>query len=118
MFSANHCKMNGVNEMFFPEFKAYLKSRYNVSLEDSIIPQIKKIVQTTLLAAKDQMQTLENSPYKSFNVFGYDFMIDEDLNPRLIEVNTNPCFESFWGVSDSTSKISIVSTTAIRQDFA
>lgn len=26
-------------------------------------------------------------------VFGYDFIIDESLNPWLIEVNTNPCLE-------------------------
>mmetsp|Transcript_3788 Transcript_3788/g.6469 ORF Transcript_3788/g.6469 Transcript_3788/m.6469 type:complete len:107 (+) Transcript_3788:78-398(+) len=29
----------------------------------------------------------------SFEVFGYDFMIDEDMKPWLIEVNTNPCLE-------------------------
>ena len=26
-------------------------------------------------------------------IFGYDYMIDEDLKVYLIEVNTNPCFE-------------------------
>jgi hypothetical protein len=31
--------------------------------------------------------------HHSFELFGYDFMIDEDLNVRLIEVNTNPCLE-------------------------
>lgn len=29
----------------------------------------------------------------SWEIFGYDFMIDEDMNPWLIEVNTNPCLE-------------------------
>ena len=29
----------------------------------------------------------------SFEIYGYDFMIDEDMNPWMIEVNTNPCFE-------------------------
>jgi len=29
----------------------------------------------------------------SFEIFGYDFMIDEDFKPWLIEVNTNPCLE-------------------------
>ena len=28
-----------------------------------------------------------------FELFGYDFLIDEDLGVWLIEVNTNPCLE-------------------------
>ena len=28
-----------------------------------------------------------------FELFGYDFMLDEDFNVWLIEVNTNPCIE-------------------------
>lgn len=28
-----------------------------------------------------------------FELFGYDFIIDEDFNLWLIEVNTNPCIE-------------------------
>jgi hypothetical protein len=30
----------------------------------------------------------------SFEIFGYDFMLDEDFRLRLIEVNTNPCLET------------------------
>jgi len=26
-------------------------------------------------------------------IFGYDFMVDKNLRPWLIEVNTNPCLE-------------------------
>lgn len=29
----------------------------------------------------------------TFELLGYDFIIDEDLNTVLIEVNTNPCLE-------------------------
>ena len=29
----------------------------------------------------------------TFEVFGYDFMIDDDLKLKLIEVNTNPSIE-------------------------
>jgi len=34
-----------------------------------------------------------NRRHCTFEIFGYDFMIDEDLKPWLIEVNTNPCLE-------------------------
>jgi hypothetical protein len=29
----------------------------------------------------------------TFELFGYDFILDEDFNVWLIEVNTNPCLE-------------------------
>jgi hypothetical protein len=35
-------------------------------------------------------------PYRRkhcFEMFGYDFILDEDFNVWLIEVNTNPCIE-------------------------
>ena len=28
-----------------------------------------------------------------FELFGYDFILDQDFNVWLIEVNTNPCIE-------------------------
>jgi len=29
----------------------------------------------------------------TFELFGYDFIVDDDFNLWLIEVNTNPCIE-------------------------
>jgi D-alanine-D-alanine ligase-like ATP-grasp enzyme len=30
-----------------------------------------------------------------FELLGFDFMVDEDLNTYLIEVNTNPCLSTY-----------------------
>ena len=32
--------------------------------------------------------------HHSFEIFGYDFMLDHDFKVYLIEVNTNPCIET------------------------
>jgi tubulin monoglycylase TTLL3/8 len=34
-----------------------------------------------------------NRRVHSFEIFGFDFMIDEDFTVQLIEANTNPCLE-------------------------
>jgi hypothetical protein len=52
---------------------------------------MKKIVTDTLRAVYGKVD-----PYRRkncFEVFGYDFMIDENFRLYLIECNTNPCFE-------------------------
>lgn len=56
-------------------------------VEKSILPLIEKTMQSARV-------TLNKSNRKyCFEIFGYDFMIDNELKPWLIEVNTNPCLE-------------------------
>jgi len=49
------------------------------------------MVQDTIKAVSRKVDP--NRLNNTFEIFGYDFMIDEDMNPWMIEVNTNPCFE-------------------------
>jgi hypothetical protein len=49
---------------------------------------MKDLVIDTILAVKDQLNP--NHRKNHFELFGYDFMIDEDYRVWLIEVNTNP----------------------------
>jgi len=52
---------------------------------------MKNMVQDTIKAVSRKVDP--NRLNNTFEIFGYDFMIDEDMNPWMIEVNTNPCFE-------------------------
>ena len=48
------------------------------------------LVVSVAAAAEEMKQTSIN---KSFELLGYDFMIDADFKSYLIEINSNPCLE-------------------------
>lgn len=52
---------------------------------------MQEIVVKTFNAVRKQIDP--NHRKYSFELFGYDFILDEDFNQWLIEVNTNPCIE-------------------------
>ena len=54
--------------------------------EKQIQPMIKRIVVWSLQSAQDMVGQRKNS----VELYGYDFMIDEQLNPWLIEINSSP----------------------------
>ena len=59
---------------------------YGKTWENFFLPQINRIVKKVLRQSADQM---ESRP-QSFELFGFDFAIDKDLNLWLIEVNMSP----------------------------
>jgi len=54
----------------------------NISLEKHIIPRMKDIVIDTYLSSENKNKEKE----KSFELLGYDFLIDEDFRVWLLEV--------------------------------
>jgi tubulin--tyrosine ligase len=79
------------NEMFFRDFAAFLESSTKFTLRDDIMPQIKRIVKSTLVAGKPIMEGIDGvDDYKSFMFFGFDFMVDSDGQVSLLEVNGAP----------------------------
>merc|ERR1712125_230232 len=47
------------------------------SLDTHILPQIEAQIVYSLLAVKGQMDVQDNAAYHCFNLFGYDFMLDD-----------------------------------------
>jgi hypothetical protein len=58
---------------------------------DQIFPEIKRLSKLSIASVASQFALTDIN--KSFELFGYDYMIREDLSPVLIELNTNPCLE-------------------------
>jgi hypothetical protein len=52
---------------------------------------MKKLAADTIKATYQQIDANRN--LHSFELFGYDFMVDDNQKVWLIEVNTNPCLE-------------------------
>ena len=80
------------NKLSYVEFQKYLDT-VNIKCDfvKDIVPRMKQLTADTLRAVSRKVDP--NRKSSSFEIYGYDFMIDEDLNVWLIEVNTNPCFE-------------------------
>ncbi len=80
------------NEIPFKDLqKQFDDQGLNINFKKMIYPKICKIVRITAGAAKSKINILNRK--NCFEIFGYDFMIDEQYNPFLIEINTNPGFE-------------------------
>ena len=90
--SDDYGKFESGNKLSYADFQKYLDSiDVKCNIVKEIVPQLKKIATDTIKAVSRKLDP--HRRHNTFEIFGYDFMIDEDLMPWLIEVNTNPCLE-------------------------
>ena len=92
--AVNYGDFEDGNQLSFSRFQQYIDEHYHdrkVSVHEDLVPQMHEIVLKTFNAVR---KTIDPNRRKfSFELFGYDFILDEDFNQWLIEVNTNPCLE-------------------------
>jgi Tubulin-tyrosine ligase family len=88
-------KFENGNKLSFEELQESISRDYPGSpsniVASTIFPKIKELCQFSVQAAADEMSKTDMA--KSFELLGYDYMIDVDFNPILIEINSNPCLE-------------------------
>ena len=71
----------------FIEYLKKIDSQYDeMTWENYFLPQIDTVVKNTLQQMSD---VIDNRP-NSFELFGFDFVVDKDLKIWLIEVNMSP----------------------------
>lgn len=79
------------NTVMFNEFQQYLNEtfpEYNLTLEEHFLPRMKDIIIDCFLSVRWKMNP--NRRKGVFELFGFDFLLDEDFRVWLIEINTNP----------------------------
>jgi hypothetical protein len=87
------------NEISFKEFQELLNSQgANYSVKQQLYPKLKNIIKLSIMSVRYKIN-MRNRKY-CYEVFGYDFIIDENFTPYLLEINTNP------GLEDSSPLIS------------
>ena len=81
------------NEIPFYDFQYELDIKHSSkNFKKDIYPKIVRIVRLTGGAAKKGKMNFMG--FKNcFEIFGYDFILDENYNPYLLEINSNPGLE-------------------------
>jgi len=84
------------------QFAQYMAETYQEEgvYENKIQPQVKQGIIGSIMAARDMVVHRENS----HEMFGYDFMVDTNLNVWLIEVNSSPSMEHSTHVTEKLVK--------------
>ena len=102
-YNNNFQKFEKGNEVPFYDFQKFLDENYpekNYKLKSDLMTKIKEIIYLTLRSVKEKID--KNKRNYQFEIFGYDFMLDENFNVFLIEINTNP------GLEESSPWIKII----------
>ena len=92
--SADYGKYENGNKMSMQELQKYLRTAFptrNIDVQRDVMGRIRTVVRQSFLAVAGKIDP--NRLRHTFEVFGYDFMLDEEFKLYLIEVNTNPCLE-------------------------
>ena len=90
---SEYSKYEEGNTLPFSNLRDYLleKPEYKDSADlimDKITARMKEMIIDTMNCAKKHF--LKNSRKNQFELFGYDFLIDEDFRTWILEINNNP----------------------------
>ncbi len=89
----NFSKIEIGNEIPFYEFQKELdRKKSGKNFKNDIYPKIVRIIRLTGGAAAKGKMNFMNAK-NCFEIFGYDFILDENYRPYLLEINSNPGLE-------------------------
>jgi len=92
----NFSKSEIGNEISFNDFQKELNENHNkegknIDFRKDIFPEIIKIIGLSANSVKGKINLSNRN--NCFEIFGYDFILDINYRPFLLEINTNPGYE-------------------------
>eukprot|EP00052_Salpingoeca_macrocollata_P016890 m.136582 g.136582 ORF g.136582 m.136582 type:complete len:383 (+) comp20198_c0_seq3:222-1370(+) len=89
--STNFGKFEEGNEMFFDQFRDCFRTMFKQSFDKTLMPQMQHIIRCCFAAIQEKIEiTARSHGYHSFQLFGFDFMVDDELRVWLVEINGAP----------------------------
>ena len=88
-YNKNFAKYETGNEISFQDFENSVNNAIDVKKD--LLPKVKEIIIHSMKSVAGKINKAERKI--CFEIFGYDFMFDENYVPYLLEVNTNPGLE-------------------------
>ena len=81
------------NEVSFDDLQNNIDINYNkkINFKKETLPKIHNIIEFCFQSVKSKINSMKRK--YTFEIFGFDFMIDCNFEPFLIEINTNPGLE-------------------------
>eukprot|EP00602_Paraphysomonas_sp_CaronLab_P006422 CAMPEP_0185031258 /NCGR_PEP_ID=MMETSP1103-20130426/18640_1 /TAXON_ID=36769 /ORGANISM="Paraphysomonas bandaiensis, Strain Caron Lab Isolate" /LENGTH=328 /DNA_ID=CAMNT_0027566729 /DNA_START=401 /DNA_END=1387 /DNA_ORIENTATION=- len=93
--SAAYGKHENGNKLNYEEWQTVIDRDYPDAppgvVHNVILPQILRQTTISIRATRDRLS--QSDIRKSFELLGYDYMVDSEYRSTLIEVNSNPCLE-------------------------
>ena len=87
--SSNFGKFEKGNEISYSDFKKFMVKEH-IPLEkfEKMIEHMKFLIQLSLKAVSKKLTKV--NPVLCFEIFGYDFIVDNEFRPWILEINDNP----------------------------
>jgi len=94
-FSKTYGKFESGNKLNLLEWQEQINRDYSHAPKDivanKIMPEIIRLTTISLAACAEKLG--QSDVKNTFELLGYDYMVTDQFEPKLIEINSNPCLE-------------------------
>ena len=114
--NSNNFYFNEIRECMWhsEELQEYLRKTFGHDIwTEKVLPKMKKIIIHSLECVQEIIENRKNS----FELYGYDIMLDENCDPWLIEVNSSPAMDYSTSVTEELVQEVMEDTVAVVTDW-